>query len=230
MSPTDLLPVIPGLDSAAFLRVCEDPARTADQFNLVKALATSPRFAELYAPQAAIAASEPAFLALFEERYIPRFPSLDELGACAEGSLGRTLWQHLTANAIALDFAGLDTSHIYERALTSPFEYMKLRVIRCHDIFHALTGLGTSAHDEFALGAFQYAQFASPFHAVALASGLIHFTFYQPADAPALLETIAAWHAAGKRAALLPAVRWEELWSESITDLRARHRILAPGP
>jgi ubiquinone biosynthesis protein COQ4 len=213
---------IPGFDIDAFLKVCQDPNRTQETLNIGKKFVEFPAPSELFGPLSEAVSKSEGLQRLFRDRYLPRLPKMDELAAFPEGSLGKELANHLTSNQINLEFAGLDTAHYYDQIKT-PVEYLRMRALRLHDIQHVVAGLSTSLLDEYALAAFQYGQFASPYYSVVLASGLIHFTFYRPREVPQLMDVVSQYYEIGKRCELWLGVPWEEHWETPLVELRARY-------
>ena len=98
---------------------------------------------------------EKDFNELYNEKYNPSPPTLEELSLCSEGTFGFALHQHLKANHLTL---GIFPRFEWRR----PIEYLSLRIYQDHDLWHALLGYGIGINDELALQAFGVAQYRSP--------------------------------------------------------------------
>lgn len=138
------------------------------------------------------------------------------------GTLGRAYADHL------------DRNHITPESLKPPgevtddFSYVIARLYETHDIWHALTGFGTSVAHELGLAAFGAAQTSSKFQYLLLAGGLLNTTFYEYGDRDARMSAIARGWRMGRKAKPVFGVRWEELWAEPLDKVRAELGIARP--
>lgn len=210
---------IPGLMTESFFEFAKNPQNTQAILDIQKGLITAPNRAEMVQWVLKSILDNREFMKLFEKKYIPRFPSNEELAATPEGSLGRAVLQHLTANGIALDFAGLDTSIYYQQEMSPPV-YLGLRALRMHDVWHAVLGLGVSPLDEYALASFQLGQFYSPNHMTLLSAGYLNVAFYTPEEIPKFLDQTSKFYQMGRAAKFFAGFQFEENWSTPLRDVR----------
>lgn len=130
------------------------------------------------------------------------------------------------AYARALERADLDPDFfVPPKHLDPDLAYVAQRVRQTHDIWHALTGLATDIPGEIALQAFTYGQLQSKTsHAIATGGTAIYGWRW-----PRLFREIRVWSRAGRQAAFLLTVPWEQLWQEPLSELRARFGIEIPS-
>lgn len=213
------IPKLPGFDLQAFMEFTTDPEKTQSILNVQKALVSAPNRAEMI--QWAVKAIEdsPSFKALYEERYLPSFPTNDEFMKFPVGTLGRAIGEHLVKNGLDLGFTGIDLSVFYQKD-TSALSYLGMRGIRTHDIWHALLGLTVSPLDEYMVVVFQLAQFRSSYHMVMLASGLIHTAFLDPKNIPVMLDKLHYYYQVGTDAKFVLGYKFEENYELPLAEVR----------
>jgi ubiquinone biosynthesis protein COQ4 len=132
-----------------------------------------------------------------------------------EGTLGRCYVEHL-------DRCGLDPDALavpVTRGASERANYLLERVRQTHDVWHALVGLGTAGHEEVILHAFQWPQLRMPYSALVVGFGAVKH-----------LAGEGRWHLlrhalgdaarAGRAAAPLLPVLWEQRWEQPIAALR----------
>ncbi|CAN5662951.1 hypothetical protein BH10BDE1_BH10BDE1_15380 [soil metagenome] len=209
----------PNLNVGAFLKFAADPEDTSAVFDIQKALVQSPRRNEMIQKTYEIASNTPEFVGLFNEKYIPPFPTNEELMGYAEGTLGHATGHHLTKHGIQLDFAGLDVSVFYNMEMNL-IGYMNVRGIRTHDIYHAVLGLGVTPIEEYALASFTLAQFASPYHMLIVSSGYLNTVFEAPTRIPEFLDQTHKFFNLGKRAKRFIGFKFEEHWATPLDVVR----------
>ena len=210
---------IAGFDNQAFINFILEPNDTASVFQMQSSIIGAPNRQEMIQWSVKAITSDESFMGMYHEKYNPPFPTNDELMAYPEGSLGRTVGQHLLANDISLDFAGLDTSVFYQQDVT-PMSYLGSRMIRTHDVYHAVFNLSTSALDEHKLLSFQLAQIASPYHMTLLSSGFIRMAFFEPDNIRNFLDGIARYYEIGKQANFFPGFPFEKHWATPVAKVR----------
>jgi len=92
------------------------------------------------------------------------------------------------------------------------------RVRQTHDIWHALTGYGPDAAGELALQGFTYGQLRVP-------SPLVLATVGTLFRAPWAARSVLDGYRRGAAADFLPVVRFEDMWSRPLDDLKVELRI-----
>jgi ubiquinone biosynthesis protein COQ4 len=93
------------------------------------------------------------------------------------------------------------------------------RIRQTHDVWHALTGYGPDVPGELALQGFTYGQLGMP-------SALLVSTLGTLTRAPRSMGAVLRGYRRGKRAAFLPVVRFESMWSRPLEDVRRELHIL----
>lgn len=207
------------LDKEAFFNFAANPELTQDAFKVQTTLVKHPNRSKMIQWSEKAILNNPEFMDMYHRKYLPTFPTLEQLDACPQGSLGKRFARHLIDNNIQLNFEGLDTSMFYSQDVNH-MNYMAVRNTRNHDIYHVLYGLGTSPMDEYRLFSVQLAQFASPYHFVLLTSGCLHIVFHQPDLIPELLESNYRYYEMGKKSKFLLSFPYEEHWNTDLNEVR----------
>ena len=217
-------PLIPGLDLKSFLKFAINPTDTQAVFDIQASMLKAPNRSEMIASTVTALESSDTFMELYRQRYIPEFPTTEDLLAQPEGSLGRIVGNHLKSNGIRLDFAGLNLDMIYLREMNL-LTYIAIRGLRIHDIIHAVLGLGVSPIDEYAHASFTLAQYHSPFHMMIVASGNLHTAFYEPSEIPRFLETTNRYYRMGASAAFITGYDFENNFATPMMEVRRQLRL-----
>jgi len=93
-------------------------------------------------------------------------------------------------------------------------------------VWHVVAGCGTDEFGEVGLQGFYFAQFTNGQSALigagAMLKSLLRGRF---GDLEKHVDAFCQGYCAGKRAESLLAVKWEELWEESLGSVRKRYRI-----
>jgi ubiquinone biosynthesis protein Coq4 len=146
---------------------------------------------------------------------------LAELAACPKGSLGSEFHHLIVDNKFDLEVLDRDTLGL--RQLRPPLDYLNVRILQCHDLWHIVGGYHTTALHEVAISAFQLSQFGHNYSAQFLAFVTARAALKQPQGAVGLLLEIilSAWRH-GRRSPQLLGVVWPDIWHEPTETVRAR--------
>jgi ubiquinone biosynthesis protein COQ4 len=148
---------------------------------------------------------------------------LEELGRLPPHTLGGAYARHMQANKLSVDY-------YQERAPRNRMQFMRQRMRQTHDVWHVLTGFGTDEFEEVGIQGFYAGQFTSSMSGIigagAFMKSIVKCRFGELAKH---MDAFCEGYCAGKRAENLLAVKWEELWGESLESLRRRYRIDVPG-
>lgn len=165
-----------------------------------------------------------ALEALWREDFRPPRYDLDELGKLPPHTLGGAYARHMRANQLSVDYYPSD------RVPRNRMQYLRQRMRQTHDIWHVLTGFGTTEFEEVGIQGFYAGQLVSSM------AGIIGAGAFMKSIARCKLDELfkhmdafCEGYCAGKRAEPLLAVKWEEAWGESLDNLRRRYRINVPG-
>ncbi|MFO0595024.1 MAG: Coq4 family protein [Myxococcaceae bacterium] len=166
----------------------------------------------------------PGGQALLEQRpdIVPVLSDRDALRAMPAGSLAHAYLafvesENISAQGILAAAAEGETTQVDEE-----YRYQHERLRDTHDLWHAATGYKGDVLGEIALLAFTLGQNWHPGIAL-LVSGAFARGLSQE-DTWLVVEGFVR----GKRAAFLPAVRWEELLALPVDEVRARLGVGAP--
>lgn len=108
--------------------------------------------------------------------------------------------------------------------------YIIQRIRQTHDLWHLLTGYRTDVTGEVALQGFTYGQLGVPSSLTLAALGTLRFAAEARGGGRlALARKVRAAIAAGRAAAWLPVIRWEDWWHRPLADVRSELRIVPPN-
>jgi ubiquinone biosynthesis protein Coq4 len=176
----------------------------------------------LATPSFALAAEylkkDPGCAQLIQERYIPPAYDLDELLTYPQESLGY-------AFAKLMRDKGFNPNLHADMTDDTDARYVELRLSQTHDIWHVVTGFGSSPIDEIGLQSFHLPQFPYPLATMLLANSLISSTLLTPEELPQLLNAISKGFHMGKQARPLFAQKWEEGWHKPLSQWREELNI-----
>lgn len=197
-----------------FAMLVRDPREIAGVFTLVDALRTS----EDVQPMVDHFARDPVGRRALAER--PRLRiDLAALARLPEATLGRAFAEHLRVN-------GFDPKDFPTLPLGTPQEFVTAHLYDTHDVWHVVTGFGTDVAGELGLQAFYMGQFPSKLAVTLLAAGMLN-TLGPVAfeDRERRMEEIARGWLLGRRSRPLFGVRWDDLWTTPLSEVRARFGI-----
>ena len=197
------------LAARAGSRLLRDPEDTLQVFLLSLVLNR-----RALAPVLGRMAAEEGGLELLSER--PRIDSSEvdyqALRELPAGTLGREYVRFLDDN-------GLDPDMFQEPpGLPAVPGFVSRRLRQSHDIWHVVTGYSPDVPGEVALQAFTYAQVGAPSALVVTIIGCSRWALAHPG---LIAESMRAYRR-GQEAGFLAAGRWEVLWEEPLSEVRAR--------
>lgn len=161
---------------------------------------------------------DPACAKLIRDRYIPPNYDLNKLLTYPQNSLGYIY-------AAAIKGSGFDPNLHIGMTAASDAKYVELRLSQTHDIWHVITGFGTSAIGEIGLQAVHLAQFPYPLATMLIANSLMSSTLLYPEGLPSLLNAIAQGWQMGAKAGALFAQKWEDAWEQPLAQWQAELNI-----
>lgn len=202
------------LDAARALyrlvRLVQDPNRLDEVFEMADALGKP----EALNPIVEEIAKDPFVARAFEERHRIEV-DLASLRKLPEGTLGRAFAAHM--DAAKLDPSALPTLPDSDRVL-----YFRAHLYETHDIWHAVTGFGVDFVGELGLQGFYLAQIPGPLPALLVATGFVRSAIYdRHLIKPFMNELIRGWRM-GASAKPFFGVKWDEMWSLPLSEVRAR--------
>jgi ubiquinone biosynthesis protein Coq4 len=152
-------------------------------------------------------------------RGFPDKLDVQALACCPQGSIGHALYRLIVDNRFDLEV--LDRDALGLRHLPKPLDYLNVRMLQTHDLWHILAGYQTTALHEIAISAFQMAQFGHSYSAMFLSvvSAIGHQG--ERAGLPVLYETIFQAYAHGRETPPLMDIDWESHWHTQVPELRA---------
>lgn len=98
------------------------------------------------------------------------------------------------------------------------------RFRQTHDVWHTLLGLGIAGHEEVIIHSFSYGQLRLPVSALIMVFGTMKHLVLERRWG-ALRHSMLDAYRAGRDAAPLMPVYWEDMWDESLDAVRARYRL-----
>lgn len=120
------------------------------------------------------------------------------------------------------DLEVLDRDELGLADLPPPLDYLNVRILQCHDVWHTVAGYETTGLHEVAISGFQMGQFGHQYSATFLALVLTTLAWTQPIEATGFtLDTILSGYRHGRETPPLLGVEWESIWHLPISEVRA---------
>jgi ubiquinone biosynthesis protein Coq4 len=170
--------------------------------------------------------TDPFASAALEEMWQTRFQTprydIEALLRLPADTLGGAYARHMRAHGLRPD---------YYREVTPRhrMQYLRERIHQTHDVWHLLTGFGMDEFGEVGLQGFYFAQFTNGQAAIIGAAAILKSVLRaRVGDLEKHVDAFCQGYCAGKRAESLLAVKWEELWTETLENVRQRYRIEPP--
>ena len=152
---------------------------------------------------------------------IPPKDTLEELAVCPRDSLGGSMHAFVVENGFDLEVLDRDALGLHD--LPAPLDYLNVRILQCHDIWHLVAGHATSGLHEVSVSGFQMAQFGHQYSAMFLGMLFTKIAFTQPPEAMGFtLDTVLTGYQHGRESPPLIGVEWETLWDQPIPEIRER--------
>ncbi|AFY44984.1 Coq4 family protein [Nostoc sp. PCC 7107] len=161
----------------------------------------------------------PEVVEIVQERYLAPPPDLTALAQLPSESLGRCFAEYIQKT-------GFDPNYYRSLPITDDTSYVLTRLRQTHDIWHLVTGLGSSVNGELGLQAFCLAQIRIPLPILLIAGGLLRTLFTAPDELGNLLENIAIGYRMGAKAKPLLAQKWEDNWDKPLSTWRKELDII----
>jgi ubiquinone biosynthesis protein COQ4 len=141
----------------------------------------------------------------------------DALRSLSPETLGRRYVSHLDRHGLSADSQAAATRYVDDEEIA----YLMRRFRQTHDVWHALTGLGTAGHEEVLLHAFSFGQLRLPVSAMIVFFGGVKHMVLEGRWQTLRHGMLDAWRAGRDAKPLLP-VYWERHWVEPMTEVCAR--------
>jgi ubiquinone biosynthesis protein COQ4 len=201
----------------AIVRVLGDSTKT-HEIHRVEEITGRPRFRAIRAEMEHTAEGQ----RLLAER--PELSSelvdYDHLRALPETTFGGAYVRHLDNNGITADYQAAATRHVDDPTMA----YLMRRFRQTHDVWHALLGLGIAGHEEVVIHWFSYGQLRLPVSAMIMLLGTMkHIVLEQRWGA--MRHSMMEAYRAGRDAAPLLSVYWEDYWERPLEEIRARYNV-----
>lgn len=201
----------------AVVRVLGDSGKT-HEIHLVEEITGRPRYRTVLRELA----GTPEGQRLLAER--PELSServdYDRLRRLPATTLGGAYARHLDDNGITADYQAAATHHVDDPDLA----YLMRRFRQTHDVWHALLGIGITGHEEVLIHWFSYGQLRLPVSALIMVFGSMKHLLLEQRWTALRRSTREAYRAGREAAPLLP-VCWEDLWEEPLDRVRAIYGV-----
>ncbi len=146
--------------------------------------------------------------------------TMAELEACPDGSLGNEFRRQIVDNNFDLEV--LDRDALGLAHMPPPLDYLNVRILQCHDLWHIVGGYHTTALHEVGISAFQLSQFGHNYSAQFLAFIIAKAALRRPEGLALLMEiTLGAWRH-GRSSPQLLGVSWPDVWDQPTEAVRSR--------
>jgi ubiquinone biosynthesis protein Coq4 len=166
---------------------------------------------------------DPEVVAMMSERYLAEPVDLDELERLPDGSLGNAFARHIIDH-------GFDPDYYRKLDVETDLDWVMMRMRQTHDIWHVVTGIGTSRLGEMAVKAFELAQTWRPLAAVITCGGMMRYLMKDPDQLGDAMTNISHGYQLGRLAKPFLAQKWELGWERSLADWRIAVNLPAEVP
>ncbi len=201
----------------AIVRVLGDSTKT-HEIHRVEEITGRPRFRALLAELAI----SPEGRRLLDER--PELSServdFTHLRTLPATTFGGAYARHLDNNGITADYQAAATRHVDDPDIA----YLMRRFRQTHDVWHTLLGLGIAGHEEVVIHSFSYGQLRLPVSALIMVLGSMKHLVLERRWG-ALRHSMLDAYRAGREAAPLMPVYWEDLWEAPLETVRAAFNV-----
>jgi ubiquinone biosynthesis protein COQ4 len=201
----------------AIVRVLGDSTKT-HEIHRVEEITGRPRYRRLLAEMD----DTPEGRRLMEERPELSSERVDYafLRSLPATTFGGAYAHHLDANALSADYQAAATRHVDDPDIA----YLMRRFRQTHDIWHTLLGLGIEGHEEVIIHSFSFGQLRLPVSALVIVFGTMKHIVLERRWG-ALRHSMLEAYRAGREAAPLMPVYWEDLWEEPLSTVRATYNV-----
>lgn len=142
------------------------------------------------------------------------------LRALPSTTFGGAYARHLDSNGITADYQAAATRHVDDPDIA----YLMRRFRQTHDVWHALLGLGIAGHEEVVVHSFSFGQLRLPVSALIMVFGTVKHIVLERRWG-ALCHSMLDAYRAGREAAPLMPVYWEDLWEAPLETVRAAFNV-----
>ncbi len=201
----------------AIVRVLGDSTKT-HEIHRVEEITGRPRFRALLAAMH----DTPEGRRLMTERLelSSDLVDYDRLRALPASTFGGAYARHLDENGITADYQAAATRHVDDPDIA----YLMRRFRQTHDVWHTLLGLGIAGHEEVIIHSFSFGQLRLPVSALIMVFGTVKHIVLERRWG-ALRHSMLDAYRAGREAAPLMPVYWEDLWDLPLETVRATYGI-----
>ena len=201
----------------AIVRVLGDSTKT-HEIHRVEEITGRPRYRRLLAEME----QTPEGRRLMAERpeLASQYVDYDRLRKLPRTTLGGAYAHHLDAHGLSADYQAAATRHVDDPDMA----YLMRRFRQTHDVWHTLLGLGVEGHEEVLIHWFTFGQLRLPVSALIMVFGTMkHIVLEKRWEA--LRHTTRDAYRAGREAAPLMPVYWEDLWEQPLDTVRALYNV-----
>ncbi|WP_279244752.1 Coq4 family protein [Candidatus Litorirhabdus singularis] len=148
---------------------------------------------------------------------------LATLAACPLGSIGRQYHDLIVDNGFDLEV--LDGHALGLSKLPPPLDFLNARNLQTHDLWHLVAGYETTVLHEFAIAAFQLAQFGHSYSG-SLMAVMTGVAALSPAIGfPILMDAVLTAWVHGRETSPMIGIHWEDSWNLSVEEIRQNYAI-----
>lgn len=203
-----------------------DSTRT-DELLVAEEIVCRGRFEALHRKLTSVIATDPEARSLLIDK--PRLASdvvdYGALRALPETTLGGAYVRHLDRFGLDPDLLADPFGHWSgTRYADADTAYLHERYRQTHDLWHALTGLGTEGYEEVLIHAFTWGQLRLPYSMLIVSFGTLKHILLERRWKVLTRGLRDAWDA-GRSARSLLLVRWEDRWQMPLDQVRDAYRI-----
>jgi ubiquinone biosynthesis protein COQ4 len=144
----------------------------------------------------------------------------DHLRTLPHDTLGGAYAHHLDAHNLSADYQAAATRHVDDPDMA----YLMRRFRQTHDVWHTLLGMGVEGHEEVLIHWFTFGQLRLPVSALIMLFGSMkHLVLERRWNA--IRHSMMEAYRAGRDAAPLMQVYWEDLWERPLDEVRRTYNV-----
>ncbi len=170
--------------------------------------------------------NHPVAKQMLEERYLGPDADMEYLASLAEGTLGWTYYRYLTDNNLNPDLLRKSRFIDVHQERGEDIGFITERLFQLHDLSHVLTGFDTTPIGEVKVVSFGVAQTPVPYPALIIGSRPLQAALYKPERFIPLMDAVTEGWQRGRKAKTIMNVHWEEMWAESLQELRQEYNLI----
>ena len=149
--------------------------------------------------------------------------TLETLEALPDGSLGNEYYRLIVDNDFHLEV--LDRESIGFDNTKPALQYLNLRILQMHDVWHIVGGYRTTILQEVGISSFSLAQFNHNYSAMLITTAAVSALKNSPEAFGLAMQIISEGWLHGRTTPYFMDIEWENVWHLPVSEIHARFGI-----